>query len=1129
LLVFDDQDAHARIPPTSIEQATDSTRLPYARDYKIDMFGSTTEAGDEITNSSFLGQGRVNHTRSHSVSSRPEPENFVWIVRLALRRPYTFIVVALLLFMIGPLAVLRTPTDIFPNIDIPVVSIVWSYNGFSAEDMANRITSSYERALTSDVENIEHIESQSLNGVSVIKIFFHPGADINRAVAQATSNSASILRILPPGTLPPNIITYNASTVPILQLGLSSDSLPEQTLYDLGNSFVRTQLATVQGAAVPLPFGGKIRQIMVDIDPRKLQAKDLSPSDVVNAVNAQNLILPGGTAKIGTREYNVQMNGSTGSVAALDDLPIRTIKGGVVYLRDVAQVRDGYAPQTNIVRSDGKRAALLTVEKTGSTSTLTIIQQIRSMLPQISAGLPKALKITPLADQSVFVKSAIMGVVREALIAACLTAMMILLFLGSWRATLIIAVTIPLSVITSLIALSALGETINIMTLGGLALAVGILVDDATVAIENITHHLENGAPLHDAILDGSGEIAVPTFVSTLAICIVFAPMFLLSGVARYLFVPMAEAVVFAMCASYFFSRTLIPTLAMYLLKARDPAREPNGSLAFLARWQAAFERRFEALRTRYRGVLESGIGHPRTVIAIFAVFCLASMTLVPFTGRDFFPSVDTGEIRLHMRAPTGTRIEETARLADEVEARIRTVIPKAEEASLLDDIGVPVSGINLTYSSSAPIGTEDADIMIALTANHAPTASYVTKLRGVLAASFPGTTFAFLPADITSQILNFGQPAPLDIQIVGRDLAKNRVVANQLLAQLRHVHGLVDARIQQPGDAPAINLEVDRTKAMQAGLTQKDVAQDLLISLSGSAQTTPNFWLDPKNGVSYPLMTEVPQYDIHSLQTLANLPLNKGASTNAPQSILGSLGSMQRASQQAVVSHYNVQPVLDIYGSVQGRDLGGVASDVTKLIGQAKAHLPPGASIVMRGQVQSMAQSFSGLGAGLAFAIALVYLLMVVNFQSWVDPLVIVCGLPASLAGIAWMLFATGTTLSVPALTGTILCIGIATANSILVVNAAREKLRDGAPPWQAALDAGFTRFRPVIMTALAMLIGMLPMALGLGDGGEQNAPLGRAVIGGLALGTVSTLLFVPVLFAIVHGWIARRRAAPH
>ncbi|GJH08204.1 efflux RND transporter permease subunit [Caballeronia novacaledonica] len=1050
----------------------------------------------------------------------------MWIVRLALRRPYTFIVLALLLFIIGPLTILRTPTDIFPNINIPVVSIVWSYNGFSAEDMARRITTNYERALTSDIENIEHVESQSLNGVSIIKIFFHPGADINRAVAQATSSSASILRVLPPGTLPPNIITYNASTVPILQLGLTSATLPEQSLYDLGNSFVRTQLATVQGAAVPLPYGGKIRQIMIDIDPRKLQARNLSPSDIVNAVNVQNLILPGGTAKIGTREYNVQMNGSTESVAALNDLPIEAVNGGVVYLRDVAQVRDGYAPQTNIVRSDGKRAALLTVEKTGSTSTLTIIQQIKSMLPTISAGLPKALHIVPLADQSVFVKSAILGVVREALIAACLTAMMILLFLGSWRATLIIAVTIPLSVITSLLALSALGETINIMTLGGLALAVGILVDDATVAIENITHHLENGAPLADAILNGSGEIAVPTFVSTLSICIVFAPMFMLSGVARYLFVPMAEAVVFAMCASYFFSRTLIPTLAMYLLKARSN-EAPAGRLAFLSRGQAAFEHRFERLRLRYKAALTNNTGRPRTVILIFALFCAASMALIPFAGRDFFPSVDTGEIRLHMRAPTGTRIEETARLADQVEAKIRTVIPKSEEASLLDNIGLPVSGINLTYSSSAPIGSEDADIMIALRPGHAPTASYVAKLRGVLAASFPGTTFSFLPADITSQILNFGQPAPIDVQIVGRNLVANRAVANDLLARMRGVHGLVDAHIQQPDDAPAINIRVDRTKAMLAGLTQKQIAQDMLISLSGSSQTTPNFWLDPKNGVSYPLMAQVPQYDIHSLQTLANLPLDQHAASSAPQSILASLGSMQRGSQQAVVSHYNVQPVLDIYASVQGRDLGGVAADVSRLIAQSRAHLPGGSTIVMRGQVQSMTQSFSGLGFGLVFAIALVYLLMVVNFQSWLDPLIIIGGLPASLAGIAWMLFATGTTLSVPALTGTILCIGIATANSILVINAARELLSNGMAPVQAAIEAGFSRFRPVLMTALAMLIGMLPMALGLGDGGEQNAPLGRAVIGGLMLGTVSTLLFVPVVFGVVHAWLARRQAA--
>ncbi|ADG19344.1 acriflavin resistance protein [Paraburkholderia atlantica] len=1052
----------------------------------------------------------------------------MWIVKLALKRPYTFIVLAVLLFIVGPLAIMRTPTDIFPNINIPVVSIVWSYNGFSAEDMAHRITSNYERALTSDVDDIEHIESQSLNGVSVVKVFFHPGADINRAIAEAASNAASILRILPPGTLPPNIITYNASTVPVLQLGLSSTTLPEQTLYDLGNSFIRTQLATVQGAAVPLPYGGKIRQIMVQLDPKALQAKGLAPIDVVNAVNAQNLILPGGTAKIGSREYNVEMNGSTQTVAALNDLPIKTVSGGLVYVRDVAHVIDGYAPQTNIVRADGKRAALLTVEKTGSASTLTIIGQVKAMLPKIAAGLPHALKIAPLGDQSVFVKSAITGVVREALIAAGLTAAMILLFLGSWRATLIIAVTIPLAVLTSLIALAALGETINIMTLGGLALAVGILVDDATVAIENITHHLERGAPLHDAILNGSGEIAVPTFVSTLSICIVFVPMFLLSGVARYLFVPLAEAVVFAMCASYFFSRTLIPTLAMYLLRARSrntaPARGIGGALT---RFQAGFEKRFEALRNRYRTVLQAAIAKRWRFVALWLALCLGSLGLLPFTGRDFFPAVDTGEIRLHLRAPTGTRIEETARITDEVEAKIRSVIPPAEQAAVLDNIGVPVSGINLTYDSSDPIGPEDSDILVTLAPKHKPTAQYVAKLRNVLDTAFPGVTFAFLPADIVSQILNFGLPAPIDVQIVGNKLAQDRQVANRLLDQMRGVRGLVDARIQQPGDEPTINVNVDRTKAMQAGLTQHDVAQNLLIALSGSSQTSPNFWLDPSNGVSYPLIAEVPQYDIHSLQTLANVPLTTPSASVKPQNQLGMLGTVSRSAQQAVVSHYNVQPVLDIFASTQGRDLGGVASDVNRLVDAARAQLPPGSSIVVRGQVQSMNTSFSGLAAGLVFAIALVYLLMVVNFQSWLDPLIIVSGLPGSLAGIAWMLFVTQTTLSVPALTGTILCMGIATANSILVINTARESLAAGMAPLAAALDAGFNRFRPVLMTALAMLIGMLPMALGLGDGGEQNAPLGRAVIGGLAIGTLSTLVFVPVIFGMVHGWLAKRRAA--
>jgi multidrug efflux pump subunit AcrB len=1051
----------------------------------------------------------------------------MWIVRLALKRPYTFIVLALLLFILGPLAIMRTPTDIFPNIDIPVVSIVWSYNGFSAQDMAQRITTPYERSLTTDVDDIEHIESQSLAGVSVIKVFFHPGADINRAVAQAASNSASILKNLPPGTLPPNIIVYSASTVPILQLGLSSKTLSEQQLYDLGNSFIRTQLATVQGAAVPLPYGGKVRQVMVELDPRALQAKGLAPIDVVNAINAQNLTLPSGTAKIGSREYNVEMNGSTQTIAALNDLPIKVVNGSVVYVRDVAHVIDGYAPQTNIVRADGKRGALLTIEKTGSTSTLTIIQQVKALLPKIAAGLPSSLKITPLADQSVFVKSAIMGVVREGLIAACLTAAMILLFLGSWRATLIIAVSIPLAVLTSIIALSALGQTINIMTLGGLALAVGVLVDDATVAIENISHHLENGEPLEEAILVGAGEIATPTFVSTMSICIVFVPMFLLSGVARYLFVPLAEAVVFALLASYFFSRTLIPTLAMYLLRAKTaPSGTPGGRFAAIARFQQRFEHRFAELRERYHDALSRAIAARRTFIPVFLLICLGSLALVPFLGRDFFPSVDSGEIRLHLRAPTGTRIEETARITGEVEQKIRTVIPAGELNSMLDNIGLPVSGINLTYDSSQPIGTEDAEVLITLKPDHEPTARYVARLRNVLSASFPGVSFAFLPADIVSQILNFGLPAPIDVQIVGDKLAPNRVVADRLLTQLRSVRGLVDARIQQPGDEPTIRFDIDRTKAILAGLSQHDVAQNLLIALSGSSQTTPNFWLNPANGVTYPLTVEAPQYDIHSLQTLANIPLTTPQPSASPQSQIGTLGTMSRSTQQAVISHYNVQPVIDIYASAQNRDLGAVASDVQHLVDAARAQLPPGSSIVLRGQVQSMNQSFVGLGTGLVFAIVLVYLLMVVNFQSWIDPLVIVSGLLGSLAGIAWMLFATHTTLSVPALTGTILCMGIATANSILVVNAGRDLLASGRAPLTAALEAGFARFRPVMMTALAMLIGMLPMALGLGDGGEQNAPLGRAVIGGLMLGTVSTLTFVPVVFGTVHAWLANRSA---
>jgi len=1062
----------------------------------------------------------------------------MWIVKVALRRPYTFIVLALLLLIIGPLMILRTPVDIFPNIDIPVISIVWNYNGMTSEDLAHRIVAPYERALTSDVGDIEHIESQSLNGVAVVKVFFHPGADITRAETEASASAQSLLKIMPPGTLPPMVLTFNASTVPIMELALSSTTLPEQTLYDLGNNFIRTQLATVQGSAVPIPYGGKVRQIMVDIDPQAMQAKHVTPADLVKAVNAQNLVLPGGTAKIGTLEYNVNMNGAALSLAELNNLPVRTQPDGTVsYVHDVATVRDGFAPQTNIVRHDGKRAALLEVEKSGSVSTLDIISHVKSLLPRIRAQMPAALKIQIVTDESVFVKSAVRGVIREGLIAAGLTAVMILLFLGSWRATLIIAVSIPLAMISSLIMLSVLGQTINIMTLGGLALAVGILVDDATVAIENMTHHIEQGQPLLQAILEGSGEIAVPTLISTLSICIVFVPMLLLSGVARYLFAPLAEAVVFAMLASYFLSRTLVPTLAMYLLRGAhrtggdggQPARPTNGLVCF----QHAFERRFEALRGRYQLLLAAALASPRRFIATFLIVCIGSLALLPLLGRDFFPQIDSGQIRLHMRAKTGTRIEQTARLADEIESSIRTLIPANELTTIVDNIGLPTSGINLSYSSSAPIGSADADILITLNQKHKPTAQYVAKLRQMLGDRFPGVTFSFLPADMVSQILNFGLPAPIDIQVVGVNLDDNRRFAAGLMAKLRGVQGLVDLRIQQPADQPAIAVDVDRSKALQAGLQQQDVAQNLLIALSGSSQTSPNFWLNPQNGVSYPVMTEMPQYDINSLQALANIPLSatfapgaggSGSSAGGIDGILGTLGTFSRTTQQAVVTHYNVQPAIDIYGSVQGRDLGGVASDVTRIVDASKADLPHGARVVIRGQVQTMESSFNGLTAGIAFAVLLVYLLMVINFQSWIDPLVIICGLPGAMAGIGWMLFVTDTTLSVPALTGAMMCIGVATANSILVVSFARELLARGMTPLQAALAAGAGRFRPVLMTALAMMIGMVPMALGMGDGGEQNAPLGRAVIGGLMIGTVATLLFLPVMFSVVHGWLAKR-----
>ncbi len=1051
----------------------------------------------------------------------------MWIVRLALRRPYTFVVVAILLLILGPFAILRTPTDIFPNINIPVVSALWNYTGMDPEQMSQRIVYNYERALTTTVNDIEHIESQSLNGIAVVKIFFQPHIQIANAVAQVTAISQTVLRGMPPGTNPPLVIQYNASTVPILQLALSGQGLSEQQLFDYAVNFIRTTLITTPGLAMPFPYGGKQRQIEVDLNTAALQSKGLAPSDVVNAISAQNLIIPAGTAKIGTFEYAVDMNSAPSTIQGLNDLPIKAVHGSTIYIRDVANVRDGYPPQTNIVRVDGQRSVLMVAFKNGNASTLAVVSGIKEKLPRIQAGLPPQLQVHPLSDQSIFVQASIDGVVREALIAACLTALMILMFLGSWRSTLIIAVSIPLSILTSLLVLSALGETINIMTLGGLALAVGILVDDATVAIENIDRNLDQRKELEQAILDGSQQIAVPAFVSTLSICIVFVPMFFLTGVARYLFVPMAEAVVFAMLASYLLSRTLVVTMAKYLLLPRT--EEEAHALAAksrnpLVRLQFKFERGFERVRESYRRSLEASLRHRKPFIVVFLADCALSFALLPWLGQDFFPRVDSGEFKLHLRAPTGTRIEETAALCDRVEQDIRRQIPPSELVSIIDNVGLPYSSINLSYSNSAPIGTGDADILVSLSKDHHPTADYVRKLRVTLARDFPGITFYDLPADIVSQILNFGLPAPLDVQIVGRNLVGNRAVAERLLNQLKYVAGVVDLRIQQPFNYPKLHIEVDRTKAQEIGYTQRDVAQNLLISLSGSFQTSPTFWLDPRTGVSYNIATQTPQYRIQSLQDLQNVPVTSPNASIPPQ-ILAGLASFNRGAELGEVSHYDIAPVIDIYGSVQERDLGGVARDVTPIIEQAKKDLPRGSDIVVRGQIDTMRSSYSGLLAGLVFSIFLVYLLIVVNYQSWLDPFIILMALPAALAGIIWFLFVTRTTVSVPALTGAIMCMGVATANSILVISFARERLAEGSNAVESALASGVTRFRPVLMTALAMIIGMLPMSLGLGEGGEQNAPLGRAVIGGLLFATAATLFFVPAFFSILHGRAGKKK----
>jgi CzcA family heavy metal efflux pump len=1044
----------------------------------------------------------------------------MWIVRLALRRPYTFVVAAILLLILGTIAIIRTPTDIFPNIDIPIISVLWTYTGFSPEDMSNRIVYSYERSLTTTVNNIEHIESQSWNGRSIVKIFFQPGVNIGNEVAQVTAISQTAIHNMPAGTQPPLVIQYYVSSVPILQLALSGRGMSEQELGDIGLNFLRTSLVTINGIAIPYLYGGKQRQVQVDLNPQELQSEGLAPVDVENAIADQSLILPAGTAKIGTFEYDVDMNGAPQTVQEINDMPVKTVGNTTIYIRDVANVRDGFPPQTNIVRVNGQRSALMVILKNGDASTLKIISDVKAALPGVEAGLPPQLKITPVSDQSVFVKASIDGVIREGVIAACLTALMILLFLGNWRSTLIIAVSIPLSVLTSLIVLSALGQTINIMTLGGLALAVGILVDDATVEVENINRNINQGKEILQAILDGASQIAVPAFVSTLSICIVFVPMFFLTGVAKYLFVPLAEAVVFAMFASYLLSRTLVPTMARYLLSGtteeerKEQARESQNPFV---QFQSKFEHGFERIRDGYRGLLAASIRHRKVFIVGFLSACVLSFALLPLVGEDFFPSVDTGEFKLHMRAATGTRIEDTAAICDRVEDDIRRTIPASQLASIIDDIGLPYSSINLSYSNSAPVGTGDADIQVELTANHRPTEQYVQELRRKLPHDFPGVEFYEIPADIVSQILDFGLPAPIDIQVVGRDLEANRVFADQLLEKLKFVPGTSDLRIQQVFDQPKFHIDVNRTKAQEIGFSEFDVAQNLLISLSGSFQTQPTFWLDPRTGVTYDIDTMAPQYRMDSLEDLENIPVYAKSSTQ-PE-ILGDVASFSRTAEMGLVSHYNVQPVIDIFGSVEGRDLGGVAGDIEPILKHAEATLPRGSELAVHGQIETMQDSFSGLLFGLAFSIILVYFVIVVNFQSWLDPFVILMGLPAALAGIVWILFVSKTTLSVPALIGAIMCMGVATANSILVVSFSEERLQEGKTPSEAALEAGYTRFRPVIMTALAMIIGMAPMSLGLGEGGEQNAPLGRAVIGGLLFATVATLFFVPVFFSFVHG----------
>ncbi len=1053
----------------------------------------------------------------------------IGIVRVALQRPYTFVVLALLLLIVGPLAALRTPTDIFPEIRIPVIAVAWQYTGLPPDQMNGRITTLYERSLTTTVNDIEHIEANSYAGVGIVKIFFQPGVNVAVANAQVSAISQTVLRQMPPGITPPLILNYSAATVPILQIAMSGKGLSEQNLFDVAVNTLRPPLVTIPGAAIPFPYGGKQRLVQIDLDTSAIQARGLSAQDVANALAAQNLIIPIGTQKIGSLEYTLQLNNAPSVIADLGNLPIKVVNGVTVYIRDVANVHDGNSPQTNIVHVDGGRSVLMSVLKNGATSTLAIVDGIRTKIAQVKPSLPDNLVVTPINDQSIFVRAAISGVAVEGVIAAALTSLMILLFLGSWRSTVIIAISIPLSILGSVIALSAIGETLNIMTLGGLALAVGILVDDATVTIENINWHLEHGKDVETAIMDGARQIVGPAFVSLLCICIVFIPMFFLQGVSRFLFVPMAEAVMFAMACSFILSRTLVPTMSKFLLKPHDAhGSETTVSRNPLVRFQRGFEARFERFRSGYRELLVLALAHRPVFVIGFMAVVLLSFSLVPFLGSNFFPAVDGGQILMHARVPVGTRVEESAARFADIEEAIRQVIPSEEITTLVDNIGLPPSSINLTYNNTGVVGSQDGDVQIALREGHKPTADYVRTLREKLPRLFPDTVFSFPPADIVSQILNFGAPAPIDLQVRGNNLDANFEYANKLLKAVRRIPGVADARIQQSRTSPMFDINVDRTRAQEVGITTRDVTNSLVVNLAGSSQVAPTFWLNPANGVSYPIVLQSPQYTLDSLSALANLPIS-GAAGGTPQ-VLGGLARFSRSNSNAVVSHYDIQPMVQINATTQDRDLGAVAKDIRRLIADTAGEVPKGSTVALVGQVRTMDSAFNGLLFGLLGAVVLIYLLIVVNFQSWSDPFVIITALPAALAGIVWMLFATHTTLSVPALTGAIMCMGVATANSVLVISFARERLEELTsvpnPAVAAALDAGFVRFRPVLMTALAMIIGMLPMALGLGEGGEQNAPLGRAVIGGLFFATIATLVFVPVVFSLVHARHGQQRA---